>query len=276
MFNYWTEGGAIAFGQKPDPKTGEIPLKLFMDGRAQAAYNHDKYVLWQYIYYGLGCPTIQKARRAERALSEVEYREAGEWFNNQLQSYQVWVVLVPGKEANSELIRALRVSGSWKTAYFDPYQTMLVNVKTEQGRRLIDDILSDRAVFPNAVSRGMTLCRLIPEQAFSLSLAEKIWQSGTEAFRLRPSPLTFLELVNVSAMIGRSAMMVQQADAYLADFEINGEIYRRQDGYADRLYAAWKAANYLAQSQPGRKAEMAQKVERFKAEENTFSGYSLW
>ena len=276
MFNYWTEGGAIAFGQKPDPKTGEIPLKLFMDGRAQAAYNHDKYVLWQYIYYGLGCPVVQKARRTGKELTEAEYREAGEWFNNQLQSYQVWVVLVPGKEANSELIRALRVSGSWKTAYFDSYQTMLVNVKTEQGRRLVDDILSDRAVFPNAVSRNMTLCRLIPEQEFSLSLVEKMWQAGTEAFRLRPSPLTFLELANVSIMTGRSAMMIQQADAYLADFEINGEVYRRQDGYGDRLYAAWKAANYLAQSQPGRRAEMAQKVERFRAEEKTFSGYALW
>ena len=35
VFNHWTEGGAVAFGQEPDEKTGEIPLKLFMDGRAK-------------------------------------------------------------------------------------------------------------------------------------------------------------------------------------------------------------------------------------------------
>ena len=35
MFNYWTEGGFIAWGQDPDPKTGRIPLQLFMDGRAR-------------------------------------------------------------------------------------------------------------------------------------------------------------------------------------------------------------------------------------------------
>ena len=39
MFNYWTEGGFIAWGQEPDPETGRTPLQLFMDGRAQAAYD---------------------------------------------------------------------------------------------------------------------------------------------------------------------------------------------------------------------------------------------
>ena len=65
MFNYWTEGGAIAFGQKPDPVTGDIPLKLFMDGRAQAAYNHDTFQLWQYIYYG--GPIMQRIRQIRQS-----------------------------------------------------------------------------------------------------------------------------------------------------------------------------------------------------------------
>jgi hypothetical protein len=275
MFNYWTEGGAIAFGQKPDPKTGEIPLKLFMDGRAQAAYNHDKYVLWQYVYYGLGCPAIQKARQTGKELTEADYREAGGWFDNQLQSYQVWVVLVPGKEANSEFIRALRLSGSWKTAYSDPYQLMLVDIRTERGRQLIDNILSDKAVFPNAVSRDMTLCRLIPEQ-YSPALVDKLEQAAVEAFHVRPAPATFDGLVNIGEWLKQSAMVVQETESYLADFERNIDQYRRQNGYSERLYAAWRAANYLAQSQPGRRAEMARKVERFKVEKETFSGYALW
>jgi hypothetical protein len=65
MFNYWTEGGALAFGQKPDPVTGDIPLKLFMDGRAQAAYNHDTFLLWQTIYYG--GPLMQKLRQQQKS-----------------------------------------------------------------------------------------------------------------------------------------------------------------------------------------------------------------
>ncbi|HUT62644.1 MAG TPA: hypothetical protein VMZ04_01685, partial [Anaerolineae bacterium] len=43
MFNYWTEGGFIAYGQEPDSATGKTPLQLFMDGRAQAAYEHDSF-----------------------------------------------------------------------------------------------------------------------------------------------------------------------------------------------------------------------------------------
>ena len=39
VFNYWTEGGFVAYGQIPDPNTGKTPLQLYMDGRAQAAYN---------------------------------------------------------------------------------------------------------------------------------------------------------------------------------------------------------------------------------------------
>ena len=37
MFNYWTEGGFIAWAQQPDSNTGKTPLQLFIDGRAQAA-----------------------------------------------------------------------------------------------------------------------------------------------------------------------------------------------------------------------------------------------
>ncbi|HUT57584.1 MAG TPA: hypothetical protein VNA25_07005, partial [Phycisphaerae bacterium] len=52
MLNYWTEGGFIAWGQEPDPNTGRTPLQLFMDGRAQAAYNRKAFDVWTYIMAG--------------------------------------------------------------------------------------------------------------------------------------------------------------------------------------------------------------------------------
>ena len=60
MFNYWTEGGFIAWGQDPDPNTGKTPLQLFMDGRAQAAYDRRAYDLWANIMFG--GPPVQRAR----------------------------------------------------------------------------------------------------------------------------------------------------------------------------------------------------------------------
>ena len=284
MFNYWTEGGAIAFGQKPDPKTGEIPLKLFMDGRAQAAYNHDKFQLWQYIYYG--GPVAQRVYQVGKKLSETDYRPMAEWIDQYLSSFQVWVVLVPRGELAYSFERkdylpgyyftnALRYSGYWKTAYHDSYQLMMVNVRTEQGRRLIDDVLADKAAFPNAVSRDTTLCRLIPEQ-FSSSLRDKLEQAAVEAFRLRPCQATFDALLNSGAILGYSAVIGEQISRCVADFEANQKQYRRQNGYTERLRCAIMAADFISRNYPDQKAEMTRKNGRFKAEEDSLSHNVLW
>ena len=49
VFNEWTQGGFVAFGQTPDPQTGEPPCKVFMDGRAQAAYTLQHYQHWKLL-----------------------------------------------------------------------------------------------------------------------------------------------------------------------------------------------------------------------------------
>jgi hypothetical protein len=46
VFNEWNQGGFIAFNQDPDPKTGQPPCRVYIDGRAQAAYALEHYRLW--------------------------------------------------------------------------------------------------------------------------------------------------------------------------------------------------------------------------------------
>ena len=46
VLNGWTHGGFVGFHQTPNPDTGEPPCKLFIDGRAQAAYAIDHYQHW--------------------------------------------------------------------------------------------------------------------------------------------------------------------------------------------------------------------------------------
>ncbi|MBN1763627.1 MAG: hypothetical protein JW860_00050 [Sedimentisphaerales bacterium] len=46
VFNEWTNGGFICFSQTPDARTGSPPCKVFMDGRAQAAYTLDHFEYW--------------------------------------------------------------------------------------------------------------------------------------------------------------------------------------------------------------------------------------
>jgi len=113
MFNYWTEGGFIAWGQEPDPNTGKTPLQLFMDGRAQAAYNRDTFDIWTYIMSG-GLPgsdgyeIMQAAQMRARVsgkkmgqnLTRDDYAKIGQSFSDELEKRNVWVVLMPSAVYN--------------------------------------------------------------------------------------------------------------------------------------------------------------------------------
>ncbi len=90
MFNYWTEGGFIAWGQQPDPNTGKTPLQLFMDGRAQAAYERESYETWANIMSG--GPTAKQARIRKHKLNSKDYLKIGNWISAQLRAHDVWTV----------------------------------------------------------------------------------------------------------------------------------------------------------------------------------------
>ena len=98
MFNYWTEGGFIAFGQEPDPNTGKTPLQLFMDGRAQAAYDRRYFDLWTEIMSGGQNITgliLYQAALQKKNLTGDDYVKIGKWMDEQLKKRNVWVVLMP-------------------------------------------------------------------------------------------------------------------------------------------------------------------------------------
>jgi hypothetical protein len=273
MFNYWTEGGALAFGQKPDPVAGDIPLKLFMDGRAQAAYDHKTFVLWQKIYYG--GDLMQRLRQLDKKITAGDSREIADWIDQQLSRDNVWVVLLPASESRKDFFRTLLYSENWKIAYYDPYQIMMVSVRTEQGRKLIDNILADKAVFPNTVSRNLTLCKLIPQQ-YSSALAGKLEQASVAAFAELPCSATMLELFNACSLLNKPAVILKQIQSYLDDFQANQDTYRRQNGYAERLRCAMTAAEFIGRNIPEQRETMAQKNKWFEAEKEGLSKHTLW
>ncbi|MFZ0033915.1 MAG: hypothetical protein WAK60_02855, partial [Sedimentisphaerales bacterium] len=128
MFNYWTEGGFIAWGQEPDPNTGRTPLQLFMDGRAQAAYDPRVYQVWSTIMSG--GPLVQSA--AIRKTSP-DYVQVGQWIDEQLKKYDVWVVLMPLTDSevyNGPFVRGIERSLNWPLTYFDNKQKLFVDITT--------------------------------------------------------------------------------------------------------------------------------------------------
>ncbi len=275
MFNYWTEGGAIAFGQKPDPATGEIPLKLFMDGRAQAAYNHDTYTLWQVIYGGTECPAVKNAYLAGRRMTDADYRAMAEWINQVLKPYEVWVVLVPMTQGNSDFMKALSRSGNWKTAYYDNCQWMMVDTRHAKGETLISSIINGTAAFPNELSRHMTLTKLLPT-VYNSTLSSKLDASAVEAFRIRPCTATLIELINAGMTTGNHKLILEQLTNFLTDFEANRAAYRLKNGYLERLRCAIITADNLSQNIPAKKQDYLNLSNDYKAEGEAIINRAMW
>ena len=70
VFNEWVNGGFIAFHQTPKPATGEPSCKVFIDGRAQAAYELDHFQRWKKLHFTLPKPPPPARRRTLEKLQQ--------------------------------------------------------------------------------------------------------------------------------------------------------------------------------------------------------------
>lgn len=273
VFNYWTEGGAVAFGQKPDPKTGQIPLKLFMDGRAQAAYDHAIFRLWQTIHSG--GPIAQKAMMKDKKITPERMKEVGAWIDGQLNKYDVWVVLMPKSQENSTLMRALKKTPNWKTAYLDNTQHLLVNIETPQGQELINKILKGEAVFPDAYSKNMTTSAAIFENN-DRQRFDDLYPLIKAAFEERQDPSTALAMNRLTSLPALRPRITKDLQNYLDDFIKHKNAYQKEDGYSLRLSNAEISARLLSQLLPEEKTELSKLAATLRGESMSLSQAHIW
>ena len=254
MFNHWTEGGAVAFGQKTDPETGQIPLKLFMDGRAQAAYDHKTFRLWQHIKGG-GPPASQAHRlRGRNAKGEYnrllreDFIKIGEWIDEQMKAHGVWIILMPVTEISSDFTMGIMRLSKWRTAFMDNYQFLMFDSQTPQGKQLLDNILNNRAKYPNDFSKNLTMAKnylLLKDP----NLAKRGLAHVIKAFEIENSQGPMQLLVHEAAR--RHPHLKVPANTYikkfLDEFIKNKDTYATKGGYIKKLVAAMIAANYLSE-----------------------------
>jgi hypothetical protein len=247
VFNYWTEGGFVAYGQFPDPNTGKTPLQLFMDGRAQAAYNTEAYQRWMYIMSG-GDP-VREAERAGRQLTTSDYQKVGEWLDKELTKENTWVVFMPAAQFDSVLIKGLEMNPAWRPTYMDDEQQIFVNVKTTQGRDLYAGIFTGSTKFPDEFSKlittGYNIVRLQdgdPNMAFDML---------AKALSIKPSNTAAIELIRIGQgnpqLRGKLAKVF---NGYFDDYLEKKQDYQKIDGYRDRLMATMIVGNYLSNVDP--------------------------
>ncbi len=270
MFNYWTEGGALAFGQTPDPETGQIPLKLFMDGRAQAAYNHDKYEYWQLIFSG-GPETARDKLQGK----SVDYKKTGRWLSEELKKNKVWVIVMPNNQVASVFMRAISQTENWKTVFLDTSQQLLVDLETPEGRRLADSILEGRAFFPDALSQHLSTAMLILETR-SIQHVSSLMEHATAAFSIRPCASSFMVVQNAANWPPFKEKATEIIGHYLDHFRSQQETLKKEAGYVELLTVASHAAEYLARTEPKRGTELRQLQKEFRTEAERINLQGVW
>jgi hypothetical protein len=245
MYNYWTEGGFIAWGQEPDPNTGETPLKLFMDGRAQAAYDVPTFDLWSDILSGGPIPSA--AARAGRTLTGKDYVEIGNWISKQLRKYDVWVVLMPDLQFDKAFTMALEYSTEWRIVYVDDKQKLFVDVLSPQGMALYQGMFTGKTRYPNdylaemAVGHNLLMAPDSEQKKKGLEYIAKALQDC-------PTPAPMVEILFLGMQSPELWPRIDDiCQQYVEDFEEHKATYARQDGYNMRLQAARLALTRLEQ-----------------------------
>ncbi len=252
MFNYWTEGGFLAFAQEPDPNTGRTPLQLFMDGRAQAAYNVETFDVWLAIMSG--GPTVQAAReraratgqRVERVMTSADYRKTGDWISGHLRERDAWVVVMPALQFDQPIVRGLEHSPQWRLVFFNNKQKILVDGTTPQGRELFTKVLAGQAVYSDEFSGNL----IAAHNAFLFGRGRSEHKHGfqllKQALQMKPSPTPMLELIIIAARLPEVKADVEKlCKDFVDDYAKNRAKYSRQCGYRLRTEAVQLAYAHL-------------------------------
>ncbi len=268
MFNYWTEGGALAFGQKPDEKTGRIPLQLFMDGRAQAAYNHDKYEYWQLIFSG-GPDAVRSGGQ------NLNYASIGEWISRELRKNDVWIISMPTHQAPTVFMQAILRSPEWKTVYLDTCQQLVADIQSPQGKQLAEAILAQKAFFPDELSRHLSTAMLILETQNTPYLPQ-MTEHALRGFRLRPCASSYMVLQNAMQWPPFREQGRQIIKEFFEDVCRRRDELSRQAGFAELLTVAGFAADYLAKTEPEQRSRYQQLLQEFRKETDRFMKQAVW
>jgi hypothetical protein len=278
VFNYWTEGGFIAYGQIPDPNTGKTPLQLYMDGRAQAAYKTEVYHRWMYIMNG-GDPA-RLVQNSGRAFTNSDYQDVGNWLSKTFQQENVCAVLMPISQLESEFVRGLNTTQDWRAVYMDEEQRMYVDIKSQQGKDLFMGIFTGQTKFPDEVTRLMTvgynLLRIREEDKI-----DKGFEFMAQAFIRQPSQISVVELLHAANNYPKhQSQMTNVLSQYFDDFIKKKQTYLKQNGYQEKLGAAIFAGQYLADISRSSDANAADRyaacVKEFNEKRQQFNQDSRW
>ena len=249
MFNYWTEGGFIAWGQEPDPNTGRTPLQLFMDGRAQAAYEPKVYYTWSTIMSG--GPTAQSAAIRRTSLTYPDYVKVGQWIDEQLKKHDVWVVLMPLSDPevyNGPFVKGLEHNPNWPLVFFNDKQKLFIDITTPQGKELFEGIFNGKTLYPDEFSKNLIIAHHMLSFGKDKATKKQGLDFAIKAFKLHPSQAPMQIILSAGKYAMMQPLVSDFCKSYFDEFTKDKGLYAKQDGYLHRIWAALITGKYLQKS----------------------------
>jgi len=270
IFNYWTEGNFIALGQQPDPNTGRTPLQLFMDGRAQTAYETKFQDLWMGII--VGGPVVQNARMKKNKLTENDYIKIGQWLDAKLKEYNVSVVLMPSSRSYTPFMKGIESNSNWQLVYFDNKHKLFVDVTTPQGDELSKGTMGGQTVYPDEFSKNLIIAHNMLSFEEGKVAKEQGLDAAVKAFESNPSPVSMQMILFATKFEELLPRINDFCKDYTNDFTKNKNLYAEHNGYVNRLLAALFANSHLekiakSQGQAEKAKLYATKSQEYKTEQ---------
>ena len=283
MFNYWTEGGFIVWGQDPDPNTGKTPLQLFMDGRAQAAYEPQAYKTWMTIMTGgqTGARLISGTRARGTKLSNANYVKIGKAVSKLLRDHNVWAVLMPWtdpKVVTGPFVKGIERNLDWPIVFLNHKQRFYVDINSPQGKELIEGMFNGKTLYPDEYSRSMALATNMLLYGKEAGEHKKGLDFAIKAFESYPAALPMQGIMKAYRFKELKPQVDNFCKYYFDKFMKNKEEWSTQDGYLHKVMAARMAASHLARLARQQKNEklVAFFIEKSKEYTDEQTGIMKW
>jgi hypothetical protein len=246
MFSLWEEGGTLAWGQDPGPD-GTIPVRLFIDGRAQGAFPAP--ATSEYLLVLQGGPIGDKALSQGHNPGEREVEAMAYWVDRRLRSHEIWLAMI-AEDTAPELRHALMARPNWKVVLLAERYVLLADVSDPRGRSLYDGVLAGTARFPEPSVAELTTSWTLLTSTSAVE-ARRGLAAARRSFELRPTSLAVRTARRADRFPELRGQLASWCETLVRDWQENKERYLARDGVLERTAATIVAAEYLLEAGGG-------------------------
>jgi hypothetical protein len=267
----WDAAGYVLWRQTPDAATGQPPVQVLIDGRAQDVFTTTQFQT--YLDLAAGGPTGRLVTARGTPPNAAEAAASRAWVERELRRLGIWLFDVSRVTQRTWATMAVLNLPAWQPVYLDDEHTLLADTATADGAALSTGVDTGATRFPEPYSALLTRARRA-QAGGGAGRDEKVVILARQAYEARVSP----RAVRLAADAAQSPAGRARAEAFWRavadDFFARQAEYRDAHGYGLRLLAAQAALELLAAgpfsatgaaATAGRRAELARERARVEA-----------